>query len=200
MNFCFWVPFFRDWLLANGFCSANKSTLKSRLVNQESLVLIPGGASEALHAHAKQMKFTILKRKGFIKLALETRASIVPVIGFGENDVFDTLYVGNEQVSTTTTKTNNSSSGGTAPPKFLATSLWKVQKALKQVFSFSTPILTNPIPHRRPIHVVIGKPIQFDASSQTVDQCHALYLDALRKLYEGHKTAYGYEDVPLEFV
>jgi hypothetical protein len=193
LNVCFWIPFFRDWMMFNGFCSANKSTLTSRLANKESLVLVPGGASEALHAHPKQMKFTILHRKGFIKLALETKSSLIPVIGFGENDVFDTVYMGNEKPSSTSTSTE-------VPSTKNASTIWKVQTALKQICSFSMPIWTHLVPHKRPINVVVGKPLEFDNSSQTVDQCHSLYLDALRQLYETHKASYGYQDVPLELV
>eukprot|EP00980_Cylindrotheca_fusiformis_P024696 scaffold12304_cov47-Cylindrotheca_fusiformis.AAC.1 len=115
LNVCFWAPFFREWMIANGFCSSNKTTLRSRLnsTEKESVVLVPGGASEALHAHPKQMKLTLLKRKGFIKLAMETKSSIVPVFGFGENDAFDTLYVGCSETKATAI-------------------LWKIQKGLKQ--------------------------------------------------------------------
>jgi hypothetical protein len=94
------------------------------------------------------MKFTILHRKGFIKLALETKSSLVPVIGFGENDVFDTVYMSNEKPSSSTS-TSSTSTSTKVPSTKNASTIWKVQTALKQICSFSTPIWTHLVSHKR---------------------------------------------------
>jgi Diacylglycerol acyltransferase len=64
--------------------------------------------------------------------------------------------------------------------------------------TFSTPILTNLVPNRTPIHVVVGKPVKFQG--KTVEECHLEYLNALERLYDQHKATYGYQDMKLEFV
>ena len=92
LNATFYAPIFREWLLISGFISANKSTLTSKLQKHESIVLVPGGAAEALHAHHTNFKCYIKDRQGFVRLALETGALPVPVLGFGENEAFQTYY------------------------------------------------------------------------------------------------------------
>lgn len=56
-----------------------------------SILLAVGGASEALHAHPKTFDLVLGRRKGFVRIAVETGASLVPVISFGENDLFETF-------------------------------------------------------------------------------------------------------------
>lgn len=78
-------------MLAVGFISANKATLKSTLESGKSIVLVAGGAAEALKAEPDTMKLYLQKRKGFVRLALETSKPLIPCIGFGENEIFHTL-------------------------------------------------------------------------------------------------------------
>lgn len=48
-----------------------------------------GGAREALNARPGNYKLVLKERKGFIKIALETGAALVPVFSFGEVEVYD---------------------------------------------------------------------------------------------------------------
>jgi len=73
------------------------------------------------------------------------------------------------------------------------------------------------LPNKRRVTVVVGEPVAFPAppkqrnenddngmnttlSPEYVDECHAAYINALRKLYDASKAKAGYEDVPLEIV
>lgn len=168
---CFWFPFFREWLLALGCICPDRKTLESKLRSKQSIVLLPGGAAEALHAHRKIFRLYIKHRKGFIRLALDTGAVPVPCLGFGENDIFKT---------------------------YESRSLMYWQERLYKIMSFSLPILTSIFPIRHPIDVVVGEPVGF--RGKTVDECHQEYLEAVRQLYEKHKANYGYKDVPIEFL
>ena len=175
LNASFYVPLFREWLLALGYIGANKSSLRRKLREKSSIVLVPGGAAEALHAHESNFRCYIKSRLGFIKLALETGAKPVPCLGFGENAAFSTFYTG------------NSSS------LFLS---W--QRKLCKLLSFSLPVITNPIPNRVPITVVVGKPVEF--RSNDPQKCHDEYLEAVRKLYYENREKYGDVSVDIEFL
>jgi 1-acyl-sn-glycerol-3-phosphate acyltransferase len=51
--------------------------------------LVVGGTAESLYVRPHTMDLVLKRRKGFVRIAAETGASLVPVICFGENDLFD---------------------------------------------------------------------------------------------------------------
>jgi len=189
LNVSFWVPFFRELMLAVGFVSANRQTLIQLLTRKnsaivKSVVLVPGGAAEALHAHPGIFHLCLRNRKGFIRIALETGCSLVPCIGFGENDIIETVY-----------DTDVISS---SPSKSSYPILLKLQTLLKNYMTFSLPIATHIFPRRKKLTVVVGNPIQFDCNKQEgVDECHQRYINAVQELYEKYKEQYGYGNVKL---
>ena len=88
---------------------------------------------------------TLGSRRGFVRVALDNEADLVPVLGFGENDVYDTVYY---------------------PPN-----TWQrtIQETVRKKIGFATPIFYGRgifnyslgiLPHRKPIIVVVGKPIK----------------------------------------
>jgi Diacylglycerol acyltransferase len=52
-------------------------------------MIVVGGAAESLNAFPGTYNLVLKKRLGFIKLALRNGASLVPVLSFGENDLWD---------------------------------------------------------------------------------------------------------------
>lgn len=181
LNATFLVPLFRDWLLALGFVGANKKPLVDTLLNSpESIVVVPGGAAEALHSHPLVYKLHLKHRKGFVKLAVETNTPLIPCIGFGENEIFDTLY----------------SLDGTASP--WKQWLWKCQQISRKALSFSLPLF---FPHPRPVRitVVAGKPLMINPKL-SMEEHHVLYMDKVAKLFEKYKKQCGLEHVTLEMV
>ena len=44
-----------------------------------------------VQAHPNQTVLTIRQRKGFVRVAMRTGASLVPVVSFGENELFEQL-------------------------------------------------------------------------------------------------------------
>jgi hypothetical protein len=189
LNIAFYVLLYREWMLAMGFVSANKATLKNKLLEGDSIVLVPGGAVEALYAQSNPtVTLSLARRRGFIRLAQETGAALVPCFGFGENRAFDTLAT-----------SSVTSSGSSSRRSGIRSWLFAGQQALYKACSFSTPILTWPIPRQRPIDVVVGAPVVLSVNDD-VETCFRQYETALRQLYEAHKDRYGYGHVTLEIV
>eukprot|EP00943_MAST-04B_sp_MAST-4B-sp1_P000247 g247.t1 len=130
-----------------------------------------------MDAVPKTNDFTLLKRKGFVKVAMESGASIVPVIGFGENDLFTPVKVNIvKQYQSFLHKTL-----GFFFPIFYGRGMFQYN------FGF--------LPYRRQITVVIGEPLDCSGhvgkvTNKSVDEIHARYLTALQNLYDKHKDQY----------
>ena len=137
------------------------------------------------------VKLVLAKRKGFVKIALQHGASLVPVFGFGENELFD--QVQNPQGST----------------------LRKIQNRLQQTMGFSMPLFHGRgvfqydygiMPIRRPIDVVFGKPIKCpkvdrgDITSEMLDKYHTMYCEELRALFDAEKSKYYPKDQNLPVI
>lgn len=93
-------PFWRDWLMALGFASVDRISCERILSKSgrdgisKGIMIVVGGAKEALDAVPGRMDLTLNSRNGFFKLALKHGALIFPVLNFGENDVYDQVDFG----------------------------------------------------------------------------------------------------------
>lgn len=88
----FYIPFYRELVLAIGSCSSSKEGIEYLLRDPKggnAIGLVPGGAAEAWYSQPGGIYKSLLKkRKGFLKLALKHGTSIVPVFSFGEIELF----------------------------------------------------------------------------------------------------------------
>ncbi|KAK6049592.1 diacylglycerol acyltransferase, partial [Cooperia oncophora] len=81
----------REWLLLSGMIDCSKESIHNALTMKnagQAVVVVVGGAEEALYARPGVHKLKLLTRKGFVKQALRCGASLVPVYSFGETDVY----------------------------------------------------------------------------------------------------------------
>eukprot|EP00591_Stephanopyxis_turris_P009133 CAMPEP_0195508862 /NCGR_PEP_ID=MMETSP0794_2-20130614/1963_1 /TAXON_ID=515487 /ORGANISM="Stephanopyxis turris, Strain CCMP 815" /LENGTH=278 /DNA_ID=CAMNT_0040635943 /DNA_START=940 /DNA_END=1776 /DNA_ORIENTATION=- len=208
LNGCFLVPFYRDLMLAVGFISVNRSTIVKHLTSTQpfrrSVVLMPGGAAEALHAHPGYFRVYLQRRKGFIRVALQTGCSMVPCLGFGENEIFQTLYA---HVRNYETGGKDETEKATETTQRFKQMFFTMQSSLTKLLTFSVPILTHVMPLRKKLTVVVGAPIHCDEDccglgmapdEDLVDKYHRLYCKKLQELYDKHKEKYGVPGVELE--
>lgn len=191
----FRIPFLREWVLAHGTSSVEKRTMIRLLGEGRSVVLAPGGAKESLECVPHTMRLFLGQRRGFAKLALQTGAALVPVLSFGENELYSTVQF--EQ----------------------GTLMRRLQEGLQRRMGFALPVFCGlrwcPLmPKRRPITTIVGAPVRpppipagGDGGSSSevitaemVQAFHAKYCEALRDLYEAHKAAHGAAETTLQIV
>jgi 2-acylglycerol O-acyltransferase 2 len=168
-------------MLAAGICDVSEKSCKYLLTRApgSSITIVVGGAQEALDTHPGTSDLTLNKRRGFVRVALQTGASLVPVFGFGENN---TYYCAEN------------------PP---GSWLRAIQERSLKALGFSLPLFHGRgifnydmglLPFRTPLNIVVGKPIDLpkieSPSREDIDKYHALYVAGLTELYNQYKDLY----------
>ncbi|KAF3942131.1 hypothetical protein ABW19_dt0206215 [Dactylella cylindrospora] len=142
------------------------------------ITIVIGGAQESLYAKPGTM--TLKMRKGFLRVAVRTGAHLVPVLSFGENDLFDQLI----------------------PEK--SSLIHKFQILVKKVFGFTIPLFhargifnydVGLVPYRTPVNTVVGRPIKTIQSPEPrddyIDELQDLYCQELERMWEEHKERFA---------
>jgi 2-acylglycerol O-acyltransferase 2 len=178
----FKIPIYRDFLLSMNVASVSRKSILRILEKGpgHSCMIVVGGASESLVARPGVHDLILKRRLGFIRLAIQAGADLVPVYSFGENDIYDQL----------------SNEKGTKVRKF--------QRGFQSIFGFTTPLFhgrgifnynVGILPHRRPIHTVIGRPIHVEQCSEpTMEQILEVqrqYIEELQNIFDRHKNTYA---------
>ncbi|KAF2842868.1 DAGAT-domain-containing protein [Patellaria atrata CBS 101060] len=184
----FRIPLYRDYALRMGLASVSRESCENILSqggpNGEgmgrAITIVVGGARESLDAQPGTLRLVLAKRKGFIKLAIRTGADLVPVLAFGENELYEQF-------------------NGQEHP-------WvhRAQLLIKKVMGFTVPLFhargvfnydVGMMPYRRPMNIVVGKPIkviqQEEPDSRYVDEIHAEYMKELRWIWDEWKDTFA---------
>ena len=177
----FRVPLYRDYALAMGLASVSRESCENLLskggANGEgmgrAITIVVGGARESLDAMPGSLRLVLKRRKGFVKLAVTTGADLVPVLAFGENELYDQVNSDEHPW------------------------LHKFQMVVKKVMGFTIPLFhargvfnydVGMMPYRRPLNIVVGRPIQVAQSHEPdpayVDQLHASYVAELKRMWD----------------
>ncbi|KAG8953573.1 diacylglycerol O-acyltransferase 1 [Tulasnella sp. 419] len=178
----FHIPIYRDILLYLGICSVSKKSC-SEILSQgpgSAITIVIGGAAESLSARPGTADLTLKKRLGFIKIAIQKGASLVPVFSFGENDIYDQLA--NDK----------------------GTTVYKLQKKFQNIFGFTLPLFhgrglftynVGLLPFRHPIISVIGHPIEVkqhdNPTREYVEEIQTKYIDELMRIWDTYKDQFA---------
>ena len=123
-----------------GICDSSKTTFR-RVLSRGSgsaVAVVVGGAAESLQSVPGQIELTLCNRRGFVRQALLYGACLVPTVGFGETDVFETTQ---------------------------SPALKKLQERAQKAMGFAIPIFHGRgifqkvfglLPYRRPVNIVVG--------------------------------------------
>jgi 2-acylglycerol O-acyltransferase 2 len=186
----FRIPIYREYGLAMGLASVSRESCENILsrggINGEgmgrAITIVVGGARESLEARPGAMRLVLGRRYGFIKMALRTGADLVPVLAFGENDLYDQFSV-------------------EAHPH-----IQKLQLLVKKFMGFTVPLFhargvfnydVGLLPYRRPLNVVVGRPIMVTQnrkpSNEEIEKLHKRYCEELLRLWDLWKDDFAAE-------
>eukprot|EP00927_Polykrikos_kofoidii_P057489 TRINITY_DN51625_c0_g1_i1.p1 TRINITY_DN51625_c0_g1~~TRINITY_DN51625_c0_g1_i1.p1 ORF type:complete len:358 (-),score=27.49 TRINITY_DN51625_c0_g1_i1:49-1122(-) len=170
MNFK--MPLLRDILFAMGLIGSSAKSIRKCLTSGISVMLVVGGGREATLTRPGTIDIVLKARKGFIKIALETGASLVPVLGFGETSCY------------------RCAAGAW---------LWDpLNRCLLRTLGMSLPVMRGRfgtfLPFQTPLVTVVGQPIPVSKSDkptqEQIDETHAAYTAALQALYDKYKDKF----------
>ncbi|KAI0022406.1 diacylglycerol acyltransferase-domain-containing protein [Xylariomycetidae sp. FL0641] len=184
----FRIPFYREYVLGMGVRSVSKESIVNLLTkggsNDEGMgrgvTVVVGGARESLEAQPGTLRLVLKERKGFVKIAVRTGADLVPVLAFGENNLYDQLRPREHPL------------------------VHRIQMFALRAWKFTLPFLhgrgifnydVGLMPYRRPLHIVVGQPIKVRQSSSVdpdeINRLHGLYVAELQKLWDRYKDEFA---------
>ena len=147
-----------------------------------AITIVVGGARESLDAQPHSLRLVLKRRKGFVKLAIRTGADLVPILAFGENELYDQVDPEEHPL------------------------VHKVQLIVKKFLGFTVPLFHargvfnydyGLLPYRRPLNIVTGRPIKVQQASKPddgyVDEIHGLYVRELERIWNEWKHEFAKE-------
>ena len=185
-DWVFYAAGYREYALSIGLDGASKTACIGNLTKGghdghgmgNTITLVLGGRRELEIARPGTMEVVINIRKGFIRVAIETGADLVPVIAFGENQVFD------ENMPRET------------PWKVWYWDTLEKHLGVKPLRFWGR--FGGLTPHRRPIHVVVGRAIPVckqvnvtEPDPKYVDQLHQRYVQELVRIWDDWRDEFN---------
>ena len=196
LRLSFMTPFLREYFLYMGAIDSSKETFRNNLSRPSTAVLVVvGGAAESMVVHNHGIDLVLEKRKGFVREAIMANACLVPVIAFGESDLYHIFEMDE--------------------PRWVA----RFQRFFKRATGVAIPIFQGRglflkdyglMPVRTPVCVVVGAPIEppdlqnhaafrpeidhdtdkpLNKDGAILLEWHRKYVSALQELYKSHADA-----------
>ncbi len=177
----FKAPIVREIAAWLGVRSVQRDVFRSALREERAVVVCPGGQREMTEHFGGPGEDTITlctSHRGFIRIAIEERARLVPVVCFGESSSWRNIL---------------------RHPGSYVYNKFRVALPLLAV-----GFLGLPIPRRVPITFIIGDPVAIAdpdedgaARASDVDAAHAAYYAEVERLFHAHKADAGFPNLRL---
>jgi hypothetical protein len=165
---------------ALGLAGERGTRLRKRNQQGVSVGVMVGGIAEMYLLRPDYECIKLLDRKGFVRIAIEHGANILPVYMFGVSKMM-----------------------AFGPPWLMS-----IARRARMSIGVLYGAWGTPIPHRVPLRMAVGVPVDVGPAMQRTDPgfeerveaVHAAFVEAIKKVYYTHREAYGWGDRPLVVV
>lgn len=160
----FRIPVVRQFFMDLGIVLANPRTGRALLKREEIVFIMPGGAREAFKSHGERYRLMWKRRKGFVRLAIQTGAPIIPAVCIGIDETYHVFFEGY--------------------------SLSEKLFGKGTFFPISLPVGLGPLPLPVKLTHYIGKPIRFrykpedSKDEQKVSRLHRRVMKSMEELMQ----------------
>jgi len=171
-----YIPFLRRFMRLCGTADVSKKSL-SKVLRPEAhpysvAHLVVGGIAEMFYGSQGVEQIVLAKRKGFIKLAMQTGAAIIPSYTFGTNQMYYRP----------------------CGPKSLLAKLSSVLQVSVTPWCGRWYVPFSPVPFKVPVLSVLGEvfelPHKAEPTNEEVEEHHARFCKAMKQLFDEHKQEY----------
>eukprot|EP00290_Baffinella_frigidus_P035945 CAMPEP_0180316140 /NCGR_PEP_ID=MMETSP0988-20121125/33075_1 /TAXON_ID=697907 /ORGANISM="non described non described, Strain CCMP2293" /LENGTH=336 /DNA_ID=CAMNT_0022301169 /DNA_START=94 /DNA_END=1101 /DNA_ORIENTATION=+ len=161
---CFCIPVYRELCLAGGCIEATRPVMDKALEQGKSIMIVVGGAAEAMHAFPGTNTLILKKRYGFVAMAIRNGADLVPVYSFGETDAYDQVDLSRVPV------------------------IGSLRERWTRIFGTTLPMVTNIIPLKCDCTTHVGRPIPVerdpDPSPEKVEALLQIYMAEIQRIFD----------------
>ena len=189
----FQIPVIRDFMRWCGIRVVSRPSFERALNERGSVLIVPGGQAELVETWRMNKKINpefclYTRHKGFVRIALDQGASLVPILCFGEARSLRNLL-----------------------------DMPRMQRWTYRRLGFPIPFLIAgkfgflPLPSRTGLRFIIGRPLHPPEKSikdgkkritqQEVDEMHRRFYKEIERIWLKHrKDSPGFEDMPLVMI
>jgi 2-acylglycerol O-acyltransferase 2 len=177
----FYVPLVRHlwpWL---GLDPISRYHVKKVLSNGGVAIIVPGGVSEVLKMEKEREVVYLRKRYGFVKIAIQSGAALMPAYAFGATRTYSWWRLG--------------------PPLMTK----KLAERISKILLFAPIVFWGrffgPCPRRGRVVTVYGPPIEVkqtdEPTQEYVREVLDKFIEELEKVYRENRDEFGYKGVEL---
>lgn len=158
----FKIPVLRQFFMDLGIVLAKPETGRALLEREEIVTIMPGGSREAFKSSRERYRLMWKRRRGFVRLAMQTGTPIIPAVCIGNDELYHVFFDGYESSERIYGK--------------------------EALLPITLPVGLGPLPLPAKLTHYIGKPIRFrytpeDAEDpEKVGRLHRRVMGSMREL------------------
>jgi 1-acyl-sn-glycerol-3-phosphate acyltransferase len=190
----FKIPLVREIVLWTGCVDASVAVADRLLRDNFNLIVLPGGQQEQIRTQYGVEQVYVMRRQGFVRLALRHQVPVVPAYVFGSVDAYRTLRM--SPWGWTVRQFLLKNVGVALPPLY-----WGYRGSIccpnpvKTTVVFGSPLyLHDEIRPGSSAPTTAATNNSDDVNEAHVDAAHAVFVEALVKLFDENKGRLGYGD------